>query len=1437
MQSPRRPPSHAAWGASSVALPPGRIHRGRGTHYPWERQALDLIYASTSLSDTDPHQAWELHELYAPASGRLYEVDLLFLSRQGLFLVEIKSHPGVLTGDIVDWTFTDEGRRRTIECPYPGANLKAKVLADLIGRQIGPERPYVHAAVFLSHVTDVRLDGGRPPWLLLPSDVGAKLVNGFDGRDAHRVVNRPMMKQLLQAAYRIGLRPSTTTRVVGGYQLGELIDDGEGYQEHLAKNAAVDRDQARVRSYLVPAATSAERRGQLHRAARREAQTLAQIGQHPGILAYRSFVDDGPLGPAVLFEAFEDSLPLHAFLRQEPNLTFDERLGLLQQIVEAVAHCHRAGVLHRNLSPASVLVRRSTDGRIQVRLHRFQTAAWIEHSSVATSHFHELSHALDRLYQAPEVLADPEKATYESDVFSVGCLAWLALTGQPPAATLAEREQRIKGVKDGEGGLRPSAVRADLAALDDPIAFATQPNLHARADDVSVWFNGFVLEALTRPTVDISAGADPREAQKGDTLQGGLRIERRLGSGGTALVFHVRREGRDYALKVPHDAGCGERLLAEAKTLRDLRHEHIVALREVLTLGGMPCLLLEYAGERSLGDVLREQGTLPLELARRYGDDLLSAVQYMEEVGVTHRDIKPTNVGFTSQSKKQSHLLLLDFSLSAADATAISAGTAEWRDPWLYLRGAWDVDADRYAAAAVLYHALTGARPALPQGDATADVVVEAERFDSAVRDRLTAFFRRAFAREFKTRFASAEAMRQAWAHTLSVEAEVNDGASAVAIDQVRPETPVDALPLSARARNALDRAGVSTVAELLLLPRNQLSVVRGVGTQVAREIVALADQLHARFALENRPVLVPGFARPRLLLEDAEAALDAKAVDRLVAAGLKTTVDAALAPAARIEKLLGQRRADALRQRLVAMAAAEPSPGSLGEWARELIGRASASEANRRLRVLVGLDPQPDERPDTGLPATRSASEVAAAFGIDPAQIYASLQFLRNKRWVSNEAAASLREAVSALLDAVVPATPFGDLAHALAKSRTDGTPSDEDARTAAALLRVALELRPNPPGTWRRLGNTPWIARDPEVLDALAALAETADRLAATEPLPSSEVVRAALADVSAGTPLATLPADQRLTLAARASQQAAASARLELYPRGMDAARALKLSLAALSGLGLSPDVVRKRIATRYPEAAPLPDRPALDALLAPHGLLFMPDVNGGEYARPGQHATTSMTVAQPSRKPTAPGLPQRRSPDAQVAAAFQDQLDRGVAAGRFRVVQVRADVASLATDALALALNTKAVSLDRTLTTAIRRQAEELGVQWANVEAADRAGQGGPDWPLLLDLVRQATDHVVFDLLKRREPTLLLAWPGALARYGLASALLRIVDGAERGDAPAVLLVVPSHADGAAPSINGRLPVPAPLPSQRLMMPDAWLANAHKAAETP
>lgn len=1419
-----------------MALSDARIHRGRPTPYPWERQALDLVYAG--ISDIDPYQAWELHELHDPSSGRLYEIDLLFLSRVGLFLVEVKSQPGVLSGDVVDWSFAEPGgQRRTIECPYATVNHKAKVLASLLERHV-PDRPFVHAAVFTPNVTAVSLDGGRPPWLLLRDDVSSRLTNGLDDRMPRRIVNRPIMKALLQAAPRLGLRPSRTARIVGGFVLDKLVDEGEGYQEHLGKHQAVEHDRARIRSYLVPAATSTSRRHQLERAARREAQTLSQLGKHPGILGYRAYVDDGPLGPAVIFETFDRALPLHVFLRQEPDLSFDERLHILQSIVESVAHCHRAGVLHRNLSPASVLVRREESGALAVRLHRFQTATWVEHSSQGTVHIDDLAHGLDRLYQAPEVLSDPQKAIVESDLFSVGCLAWLLFTSQAPAPSLEERDLRLRA--SPEGGLCPSSVRPDLAALDEGISLATRPNQHARIDDVAGWFDVWILDVLTRPVVDASANLDPHDANKGDQLAGGLRVERRLGSGGTALVLHVRREGKDYALKVPHDQACAERLLAEASVLRNLRHEHIVALHEVVTLAGRPCLLLDFAGERTLADLLRAEGTLSLELARRYGDDVLSAVQYLEERGITHRDLKPSNVGFTGYEGRQKHLLLLDLSLAAAEPTAVSAGTAEWRDPWLYLRGRWDAAADRFAAAAVLYHALTGVCPVQATGPGVDDAIqVDAERLDAAVRDRLGAFFHRAFARDVGERFEHAEEMRQAWLTALAPGEQpgVTPTVSAVDLSQVRPETPIEALPLSARARNALDRAGARQVADLLQLPRNQLSMIRGIGTKVTKEIFELAEALRGQVDFRAAEPLVPGFIQPRLALDDEELGLASSHIDALRDAGLTNTVDAGQAPQRRVALLIGAAPAKALATRLEALAAAEPAPGSLADWVRELIGRKSDTAAQRRLRVLVGLDPLPDDRPDAGLPAARSVPEVAAAMGIEPAPLHSSLQFLRNK-WVDKPVAQTLLDTLGPLL--AEPAMAMEELARALAEARCPDGVTDGDLTAACALVRVALELRPAPIAHWRRLDSGPWLARDAAALDALPALAAAADELAAREPLPATDTVRRVLAEAVEGTPLASLPPDQRVLLAARASTTAAASARLELYPRGMSAARALRLSLSALTGEGLTVNGLRRRVGARYPEAHPLPDRPDLDRLLEPHGLVFVAEL--GEYRRPGQQGTTSMTVLLPRYASTAaPGLPARRDPTAQRAAAFQDQLDRGIASRRFRVIQVRADLAVAAAERLGQTLGVAPISLDHALAAAIRRCAAADEVDWSNIEAADRAGPEGPDWPLLVGLVRDAADAMVDALLKdgaRKDAgPLVLVWPGALARYGLSSALARLVEQAERGDTGAVLLVVPSHADGLAPSINGRLPVPAPLPGQRLQMPEPWLANAHRAAAAP
>src|SRR3954453_17553763 len=121
------------------------------SQYPWERAALDVVRAG--LPDHEPYRAWANFEFQSP-DGAIYEVDLLVLTKQGFWLVEIKSRPGRVEGDAGTWTWTDrEGRRLSIDNPVLLVNRKAKALSALLKPKMTAQRvplPWLEALVFLS---------------------------------------------------------------------------------------------------------------------------------------------------------------------------------------------------------------------------------------------------------------------------------------------------------------------------------------------------------------------------------------------------------------------------------------------------------------------------------------------------------------------------------------------------------------------------------------------------------------------------------------------------------------------------------------------------------------------------------------------------------------------------------------------------------------------------------------------------------------------------------------------------------------------------------------------------------------------------------------------------------------------------------------------------------------------------------------------------------------------------------------------------------------------------------------------------------------------------------------------------------------------------------------------------------------------------------------
>src|SRR5690606_28185649 len=182
-----------------------------------------------------------------------------------------------------------------------------------------------------------------------------------------------------------------------------------------------------------------------------------------------------------------------------------------------------------------------------------------------------------RLYQAPELVLTDQPGM-KQDVFSLGAIAYRIFAGRPPAATA---EELVAAVHDS--GLNLAAVADGLPEeLVNLVYDATRGDPAQRPASVAKFRDGLerVWEELTAPApVPV---VDPLDAQKGDVLEGGLTVVRRLGTGATATALLVTEETAEgpveRVLKVARDERHRERLEAEARALKRLRHPLIAAL-------------------------------------------------------------------------------------------------------------------------------------------------------------------------------------------------------------------------------------------------------------------------------------------------------------------------------------------------------------------------------------------------------------------------------------------------------------------------------------------------------------------------------------------------------------------------------------------------------------------------------------------------------------------------------------------------------------------------------------------------------------------------------------------------------------------------------------------------------------------------------------------
>ncbi|MCM4082649.1 serine/threonine-protein kinase [Paractinoplanes hotanensis] len=207
--------------------------------------------------------------------------------------------------------------------------------------------------------------------------------------------------------------------IAGRYRLGETLGVGGMGKVWQARDEVLQREVA-IKEVLLPADLQASDRNAVHRRTLREARAAARLG-HPNVVQVFDVLDVD--GRAWIVMAYVPSSSLQEVLRTAGPLDPRRAARVGLDLLAALRAAHAAGVDHRDVKPANVLL--ADDGR--VLLTDFGIATIEGDSQISSS---------DMLIGSPEYMS-PERARdgtagMASDLWSLGATLYAAVEGHSP---------------------------------------------------------------------------------------------------------------------------------------------------------------------------------------------------------------------------------------------------------------------------------------------------------------------------------------------------------------------------------------------------------------------------------------------------------------------------------------------------------------------------------------------------------------------------------------------------------------------------------------------------------------------------------------------------------------------------------------------------------------------------------------------------------------------------------------------------------------------------------------------------------------------------------------------------------------------------------------------------------------------------------------------
>ncbi len=214
-----------------------------------------------------------------------------------------------------------------------------------------------------------------------------------------------------------------------------------------------------------------------------------------------------------------------------------------------------------------------------------------------------------------------------------------------------------------------------------------------------------------------------------DLLSSNYEFIGTVGTGGMSVIYKARQALLDkiVAIKMLHSHLLNDasimRFQQEAKAVSRLKHPNVIAVHDFgVSKLGQPYMVMDFIEGKTLADLIRERGAVPLPEAMDIFLAVVDALEHAHEHGLLHRDLKPSNIMLRERTDGF-EVILVDFGIAKIVDTESGGvahqltltgevmGSPMYMSPEQCMGKKVDQRSDIYSLGCVFYEAVAGVPP------------------------------------------------------------------------------------------------------------------------------------------------------------------------------------------------------------------------------------------------------------------------------------------------------------------------------------------------------------------------------------------------------------------------------------------------------------------------------------------------------------------------------------------------------------------------------------------------------------------------------------------------------------------------------------------------------------------------------------------------------